>query len=194
MTANGTVIASLLAGVAHDAANNPSLASTSTDNTVTFSSPDADFDSDGDVDGRDFLAWQRGYGIVAPNAGKANGDADDDTDVDGDDLGVWQDQYGTVPGPVVALSAVSAPLVAEEAETKNEITSSPATYWIDSAVERETASTIVADEDVQFVESFDRAFDELSTVPMRSVRGFGEMVSRRGAARAATLMVFEKAL
>jgi O-glycosyl hydrolase/regulation of enolase protein 1 (concanavalin A-like superfamily) len=38
MTANGTVIASLLAGVAHDAANNPSLASTSTDNTVTFSS------------------------------------------------------------------------------------------------------------------------------------------------------------
>ncbi len=36
MTASGTVIASLLAGVAHDAAGNASLASTSTDNTVTF--------------------------------------------------------------------------------------------------------------------------------------------------------------
>jgi hypothetical protein len=35
MASNGTVIAFLLAGVAHDAAGNPSLASTSTDNTVT---------------------------------------------------------------------------------------------------------------------------------------------------------------
>jgi hypothetical protein len=36
MTQNGTVIATLVAGVAHDAAANPSAASTSTDNTVTF--------------------------------------------------------------------------------------------------------------------------------------------------------------
>ena len=36
MTSNGTVIASLLAGVAHDAAGNASTASTSTDNTVTY--------------------------------------------------------------------------------------------------------------------------------------------------------------
>ena len=99
------MIASLLAGVAHDAASNPSLASTSTDNTVTFSPllPDADFDGDGDIDGRDFLAWQRGYGIQAPNATKADGDADNDLDVDGDDLAVWQDQYGT-PAPLVAQS------------------------------------------------------------------------------------------
>ena len=105
MTANGTVIASLLAGVAHDAANNPSLASTSTDNTVTFSSllPNADLDGDGDIDGRDFLAWQRGYGIQAPNATKADGDADNDLDVDGDDLGIWQGQYGTA-GAVVAAA------------------------------------------------------------------------------------------
>jgi CSLREA domain-containing protein len=54
----------------------------------------ADFDEDGDVDGRDFLSWQRGYGIVAPNAEKTDGDADSDTDVDGNDLSIWQDQYG----------------------------------------------------------------------------------------------------
>src|SRR6185437_9772534 len=36
MTGNGTVIASLAAGVAHDAAANASAASTSTDNTVTY--------------------------------------------------------------------------------------------------------------------------------------------------------------
>jgi hypothetical protein len=36
MTVNGTVIASLAAGVAHDAANNANADSTSTDNTVTY--------------------------------------------------------------------------------------------------------------------------------------------------------------
>jgi len=36
MTSSGTVIASIAAGVAHDAAHNPNEASTSTDNTVTY--------------------------------------------------------------------------------------------------------------------------------------------------------------
>src|SRR5438034_2590346 len=36
MTTNGTVLASLAAGVAHDAASNASAASTSTDNQVTY--------------------------------------------------------------------------------------------------------------------------------------------------------------
>ena len=36
MTGNGTVVASIAAGVAHDAAGNPNTASTSTDNTVTY--------------------------------------------------------------------------------------------------------------------------------------------------------------
>ena len=52
----------------------------------------ADFDGDFDIDGRDFLAWQRGFGT--PNAAKSHGDADNDTNVDGDDLTVWQLQYG----------------------------------------------------------------------------------------------------
>ena len=38
MTGNGTVIASIPAGVAHDSAGNPNIASTSSDNTVTYDS------------------------------------------------------------------------------------------------------------------------------------------------------------
>jgi hypothetical protein len=67
---------------------------------------DADFDDDGDVDGRDFLIWQRGFGT--PDAQPADGDADLDMDVDGDDLIVWQDQYGTAP-PLGAFAAVPEP-------------------------------------------------------------------------------------
>jgi hypothetical protein len=61
----------------------------------------ADFDGDGDVDGRDFLLWQRGFG--KPNAAKGDGDADNDGVVNAIDLGVWQDQYATVP----SLSALT---------------------------------------------------------------------------------------
>ena len=55
--------------------------------------PFADFDTDSDVDGFDFLAWQRGFG-TATNATKADGDADNDEDVDSDDLAVWESQFG----------------------------------------------------------------------------------------------------
>jgi hypothetical protein len=56
-------------------------------------SGDADFDGDGDVDGRDFLAWQRGFGITngaLPEQGDANGDGA----VNAADLEFWSDQYG----------------------------------------------------------------------------------------------------
>ena len=39
VTSSGTVTAALLAGVAHDSFNTPNTASTSTDNTVTYSTP-----------------------------------------------------------------------------------------------------------------------------------------------------------
>jgi hypothetical protein len=57
--------------------------------------PSADFDLDGDVDGRDFLAWQRGYGTVDPTFG--DGDANYDHQVDAADLAIWQAAYGTLP-------------------------------------------------------------------------------------------------
>ncbi len=47
-----------------------------------------DFDDDGDVDGRDFLEWQRGN---SPNQLSA------------EDLENWQANYGTVPGLVAAM-------------------------------------------------------------------------------------------
>jgi hypothetical protein len=51
-----------------------------------------DFDGDGDVDGRDFLRWQRGG---SPNPFSAS------------DLALWQDEYGG--GPLGAIAAVPEP-------------------------------------------------------------------------------------
>ncbi len=55
--------------------------------------PSADFDGDGDIDGQDFLVWQRGFGLEA-QADNTLGDADFSGVVDADDLAVWQEQYG----------------------------------------------------------------------------------------------------
>ena len=58
---------------------------------------DADFDGDGDVDGRDFLTWQRGLGLTGqPN--KSTGDANGNGTVDAADLAVWRAQFGDEPG------------------------------------------------------------------------------------------------
>ena len=54
----------------------------------------ADFDGDGDVDGKDFLAWQRGFNTGTT---KAQGDANGDSMVNSADLAIWQSQYGTPP-------------------------------------------------------------------------------------------------
>jgi len=52
----------------------------------------ADFDKDLDIDGADFLIWQRGLGSGTT---PAEGDADADGDVDASDLATWGTQYGT---------------------------------------------------------------------------------------------------
>lgn len=65
---------------------------------------DANFNQDGDVDGTDFLAWQRGFGVGST---LAQGDANGDRVVDAADLTVWENQFGrsslsafaTVPEP-----------------------------------------------------------------------------------------------
>jgi hypothetical protein len=49
-------------------------------------------DADGDVDGRDFLIWQRNVG--------ASGDFDNDGDVDGRDFLVWQRSGAPAAGTV----------------------------------------------------------------------------------------------
>jgi hypothetical protein len=51
-----------------------------------------DFDSDGDVDGADFVAWQTNF-PKATGAVLSEGDADADADVDGADFVVWQTNF-----------------------------------------------------------------------------------------------------
>ncbi len=63
----------------------------------------ADFDADGDTDGADFLAWQRGVGI-AGGAQRSDGDANVDGKVNGDDLAVWSGDFSAT----AALAAPSA--------------------------------------------------------------------------------------
>jgi N-acetylglucosamine-6-sulfatase len=85
---------------------------------ITASGPQtADFDSDGDVDGADLLAWQRNVG-AAGGGSLEQGDANGDGDVNGDDLNVWRSRFG-VAGPeaasvpessVLALAFIAASL------------------------------------------------------------------------------------
>ena len=72
-------------------------------------SVDGDFDADGDTDGADFLAWQRGFGLAAHTAHKRDGDGDGDKDVDGHDLEVWAASFGTGEPSPLAAAADSAP-------------------------------------------------------------------------------------
>jgi hypothetical protein len=67
----------------------------------------ADFDSDSDVDGADFLIWQRGVGLVA--ATPMQGDANGDGLVGARDLEVWRATFGRpLSGP--ATLAVAEPV------------------------------------------------------------------------------------
>ena len=62
---------------------------------------DADFNSNGIVEGADFLLWQRKQGL-----NHSDGNADSDNDVDGYDLAIWKTQFG---GAVPRLDSVAEP-------------------------------------------------------------------------------------
>ena len=68
----------------------------------------ADFDSDDDVDGKDFLTWQDNFPITDGTAQLGDGDANDDGNVNDVDLGIWDTQYGPV-GPLAGLASVPEP-------------------------------------------------------------------------------------
>ena len=74
------------------------------DQIVATTYYDGDFDTDGDVDGDDFLIWQAGFGTTS-YASPRNGDADWDGDVDGDDFLKWQSNFGTRAAPGAAAVA-----------------------------------------------------------------------------------------
>jgi hypothetical protein len=69
----------------------------------------ADFDFDDDVDGEDFLIWQRGFGMSG-QALRTNGNANNahDFDVDAEDFAVWQTQFGGA-GASVADTRIPEP-------------------------------------------------------------------------------------
>ncbi len=72
----------------------------------------ADFDSDDDIDGADFLAWQRGFGITS-GATRSQGDANGDEMVDGVDLNLWQAGFGAMASATAATRAVPEPSAAK---------------------------------------------------------------------------------
>jgi hypothetical protein len=75
-----------------------------------FPAGTADFDSDGDVDGADFLRWQRNVGAAGAAATLANGNANGDGVIDAADLAVWREQYGNVrPSAAAAVGAIPEP-------------------------------------------------------------------------------------
>lgn len=77
------------------------------DKAIVAPSNNADFDGNNIVDGADFLAWQRGFGLTAqPN--KSTGDANGDGNVTAADLTIWKQQFGTNPG-AAAVAAASVP-------------------------------------------------------------------------------------
>lgn len=65
---------------------------------------DADFDGHGDVDGADFLTWQRGLGTAG---GLTQGNANGDNIINGADLAIWRSQFG--PAAVPAANAIPEP-------------------------------------------------------------------------------------
>jgi hypothetical protein len=89
---NGTVNISYVGGTGNDVVLN----------LIAAAIEDPDFDGDGDVDGADFLTWQRGLGISS-GASRSQGDADGDGAIDGDDLNIWKGQFASLESASVAV-------------------------------------------------------------------------------------------
>jgi serine protease inhibitor len=132
----------------------------------------ADFDGDGDVDGRDFLAWQRGFGMTT-GAQLVHGDSNADGDVDGGDLSAWQDAYGQVS------STPLASLVATEEQTED--TGADLVLIVEEG-EFTSFQSDAPTEKTDAIEQavVDRAFDHWAP-PRRSYADFGDIVTRREA-------------
>ena len=61
-----------------------------------------DIDGDADVDGKDFLVWQAGFGASGTGT-HATGDANLDTNVNAIDFNIWKNQVGEPLSPAAAV-------------------------------------------------------------------------------------------
>lgn len=69
-------------------------------------SNNADFDGNQEVNGLDFLIWQRNFGTGSM---QNQGDANNSGAVDGEDLAVWEAQYGAVASASSLSTTVAVP-------------------------------------------------------------------------------------
>jgi hypothetical protein len=134
----------------------------------------ADFDSDGDVDGRDFLAWQRGHGMATPT--RANGDANNDGQVNAADLLVWQGQYGSPP-PNMALAALTTEI---QSETMPDDQPTALTFWWPLFLDRDSNEDQFSGESSSAVEQpeLDSAFEQYPVVDSAPA-DFGDIAVNR---------------
>jgi CSLREA domain-containing protein len=103
-----------------------------------------DFDSDGDVDGADFVIWQSNFS-KASGGTLATGDADGDTDVDGADFVVWQTHFPTSAAGGTAGAAGSAPETSSGVPGSSENATEPAggvASGLGGAAKNTNASTV----------------------------------------------------
>jgi hypothetical protein len=77
---------------------------------VRSATPQGDLDDDGEIDGNDFLMWQRGVGR-SRFAVILDGDADRDRDVDGGDLALLRANFGARRTATASFEATAAPMV-----------------------------------------------------------------------------------
>ncbi|MGI9427634.1 MAG: choice-of-anchor Q domain-containing protein, partial [Bythopirellula sp.] len=153
-------------------------------------SSSADFDSDGDIDGHDFLAWQRGEGTIA--AVRSDGDANLDGFVNTVDLTIWQGDYGQVQalaaatagggsgGALASVAAASSEplLAAAVSSSSRELTGLTLDGILDGAVDvmLDGASDLLAEED--HAEDSAGARDQLfSTLPLAAGSSYEELAT-----------------
>jgi ELWxxDGT repeat protein len=74
-----------------------------------------DYNRDGDVDGADFLLWQRTLGASATPAG-SGADGNFSGTVDAADLGIWRDEFGDSEPSPVTVAVDDAWAILSEAE------------------------------------------------------------------------------
>jgi hypothetical protein len=89
------------------------VAASSADDTVAWyeNRPAGDYDRDSDIDGGDFLLWQRDFGVTGIEAG-SGADGNGNQAVDAGDLALWASGFGQGSATVSSAGSASANLVA----------------------------------------------------------------------------------